>query len=169
MTIRTVAAVGLGLSIVISGCSGGSKVTTPVAPSPPAPIQAAVPVAGPTDPGAWLGGTYTLTPVSLYGYVYEQTAAGPMGIGGAAVYCEVCGGITHTWATADANGFYRFPADLSTGGGVWLQLGRSTEISVAQMANYRDPPGTPIARRGPGWREVMVSGDTQFDITLVRR
>ena len=52
---------------------------------------------------------YTLTAASLSGVVYEMTPTGQAVIPGAVVYCERCGEITHTWATADANGFYRFP------------------------------------------------------------
>jgi len=171
MNIRTVACIGVvGLTMVISGCSGGSYVTNPVSPSP-LPTQAAIPtptVPPPAGPGAWLGGTYTLTAVSLYGLVYEETAAGRAGVAGAPVYCEVCGEITHTWAIADANGFYRFSGDLATGGGVWLRPGVSTVVGVRQDG-YQDPPGVPLMFNSPGWRQVMISGDTQFDIQLVRR
>src|SRR6187401_1827657 len=134
MTKRTAARVGLvGLAMVISSCSGG-KVANPMAPST-LPAQASIPPtpvpplnAGPT----WLGGGYILTAVSLHGLVYEENATGRVGIGGAAVYCEVCGAITHTWAFADANGFYRFPSDLATGGGVWLQPGAVTVVGIAR-------------------------------------
>ena len=172
MTIRTLARLGVvGLSMVISGCSG-SHVANPVGPST-LPAQAATPptAAPPPNPGpgAWLGGTYTLTAVSLYGLVYEETAAGRVGIAGAAVYCEVCGEETHTWAKADANGFYRFSSDLATGGGVWLRPGALTVVGV-QSDGYEDPPGTPLMfNNRPGWRQVSIAGDTQFDIQLVRR
>jgi hypothetical protein len=167
MTISTVAAIGfVGLSTISSGCSGGSYVSNPVAPSPP-PIQAAISTTD-RNPGIWLGGTYTLTPVSLYGLVYEETAVGRVGIAGAAVYCEVCGAETHTWAKADSNGFYRFSADIATGGGVWLQTGALTVVGV-QHESYLDPPGVPLMFNRTGWRQATVSGDTQFDIQLVRR
>ena len=168
MTIRTGAAIGLaGLSMITTGCSGGSHVTNPVAPSPPPAIQAALPATD-RNPGIWLGGTYTLTAVSLYGLVYEDTAAGRVGIGGAAVYCEVCGADTHTWAIADANGFYRFSSDIATGGGVWLRTGALTVVGV-EHDGYQDPPGVPPMFNTTGWRQVMISGDTQFDVQLVRR
>lgn len=172
MTMRTVARVGLvGLAMVISSCSGG-KVANPVAPST-LPTQARIPSTpvppSNAGPGAWLGGTYTLTAVSLYGLVYEETATGRVGIAGAAVYCEVCGEITHSWATADANGFYRFSSDLATGGGVWLRPGAVTVVGV-QRDGYQDPPGVPLMFNGrPGWRQVMVTADTRFDIQLDRR
>ena len=109
-----------------------------------------------------------MTAVSLYGLVYEETPAGRVGIAGAAVYCEVCGEETHTWAIAGADGFYRFPGDLATGGGVWLRPGALTVVGV-ERDGYQDPPGVPLMFNRTGWRQVMVSGDTRFDIQLVRR
>ena len=171
MIMRTVARVGVvGLAVVISSCSSG-YVANPVGPST-LPAQAGIP---PTPippsnvgPGAWLGGTYTLTAVSLHGLVYEETATGRAGIAGAAVYCEVCGEDTHSWAIADASGFYRFSSDLATGGGVWLRPGAVTVVGV-EHDGYQDPPGVPLMFNGPGWRQVMVTADTRFDIQLVRR
>ena len=169
MNIRTATAVGL---IALSGsiaasCSGSSYAANPVAPSPPPTTQVATPATA-RNPGSWLGGTYTLAAVSLYGMVYEETPAGRVGIAGAAVYCEVCGVDTHTWAIADNNGFYRFSPDIATGGGVWLQLGTLTAVGV-QRDGYQDPPGVPLMFNSTGWRRVMVTGDTQFDIQLARR
>ena len=168
MTIKTFAGFGLAaLAPLISGCSGGSYVTNPVAPTPPPAVQVAIPATD-RNPGIWLGGTYTLTAVSLYGLVYEETPAGRAGIAGAAVYCEVCGVDTHTWAFADAKGFYRFPSDIATGGGVWLRTGALTAVGI-ERDGYQDPPGVPLMFNGSGWRQVMITGDTQFDIELVRR
>ena len=63
------------------------------------------------------------------------------------VYCEPCGAETHTFAT-------------------------TTRIYVSLDA-YTDPGGlpkpTPPNPSGPGWREVVVNGDTRFDMELVRR
>ena len=171
MTIRTVARVGLVvLTMFISGCSGGRDVANTVGPSPLPTAEVPPPVVPPPNPGpgVWLGGTYTLTAVSLYGLVYEETPAGRVGIAGAAVYCEVCGEATHTWAIADANGFYRFSGDLATGGGVWLRSGIPTVVGI-EHDDYQDPPGVPLMFSQGGWRQVMVSGDTLFDIQLVRR
>ena len=119
------------------------------------PRRSAVP---PPRPGTWLDG-YTLTAVSLSGTVYESTATGPWPIEGALVYCELCGEITHTWATADANGFYSFSGNLANGGGVWLSAGKLTPVSV-QADGYHDPLGR---------REVLIVGDTRLDFGLVRR
>ena len=172
MIMRTIALVGLvGLAMVSSNCGGG-PVANPVSPST-LPAQAAVPpsTVPPTNagPGVWLGGSYTLTAVSLHGLVYEETPTGRVGVAGAAVYCEACGEATHSWATADANGFYRFPGDLATGGGVWLRPGALTVVGV-EREGYQDPPGTPLMfNNSSGWRQVLIAGDTQFDIQLVRR
>jgi hypothetical protein len=106
--------------------------------------------------------SYTLTGVSLSGTVFESTATGPMPIAGALVYCEPCGEITHTWATADANGFYSFSGDLTNSGGVWLSAGKLTPAS-ARADGYYDPSGL------LGRREVLIVGDTRLDFELVRR
>jgi hypothetical protein len=55
---------------------------------------------------------------------------------------------------------------------VWNAGVRPTSLS-ATKAGYADPPGLPVMTppnpSGAGWREVMVVGDTRFDIELVRR
>jgi len=148
----------LVLVLALSGCGGAGPVSVPVGPSPIAP-QASVPPSVPSS--SWLNG-YTLTAASLSGVVYESTPAGNVPIPGAVLYCELCGETTHTWATADANGFYRFPGDPANGGGVWLAPGTPTPILV----------------RGVGFEEqtwlgrslsVLIAGDTRLDIALVRR
>jgi hypothetical protein len=108
--------------------------------------------------------------VSLSGVVYELTATGRTPIAGATVYCEPCGAETHTFAYADDNGFYIFPGDLAQGGGVWMRRGVPTPIAVGYYnQEYEDPPGLPRHHMGPGWRDVLIDGDTRFDIELVRR
>ena len=71
----------------------------------------------------------------------------------------------------DENGFYHFSGDLASGGGVWMTPGIPTPIAVGGSFNkdYEDPPGLPPSRMGSGWREVLIDGDTSFDIELVRR
>jgi hypothetical protein len=85
-----------------------------------------------------------------------------MPIAGALVYCEPCGETTHTWATADPNGFYSFSGDLANGGGIWLSAGKRTAAS-ARADGYYDPSGL-LSRR-----EVLIVGDTRLDFELVRR
>jgi hypothetical protein len=151
--------VALVLALGLSGCGGSNVPTTPLAPSPQPP-QANV--SGP--PG------YTLTGVSLSGVVYESTATGRAPIARAVVYCEPCGEQTHTFAYADDNGFYHFSGDLGIGGGVWVRPGEPTPLAVGYYnLDYQDPPGLPPSRNGSGWREVLIDGDTRFDIELVRR
>ena len=102
--------------------------------------------------------------MSLSGVVYELTPTGLTPIAAAVVYCELCGEETHTFATADDNGFYNFSGDLARGGGVWVVPGVPTPIAVGYYnKDYEDPPGLPAMGHGPGWREVLIDGDTRFD------
>ena len=165
MKYKTLARIGLlTLACGVLGCSGSDSSLTPLAPSPVIPQATTPPAAG----GSWLSG-HALTGVSLSGVVYELTPAGPVPIGGAVVYCELCSEETHSFATADANGYYHFSGDLSAGGGVWLVAGSPTQVNVGYNTEYQDPPGLPLQVRGPGWRDVLIDGDTRFDIELVRR
>jgi len=148
----------LALAHGFSACGGYGSSATPLSPSPAPPPAAPVPP--PPASGSWLAG-YTLTAVSLSGVVYESTPAGAAPIAGALVYCELCGELTHTWATADANGFYSFSGDLAKGGGVWLSPGIRTPLFV-QANGYQDPPGV-------GERYVLINGDTRFDMQMIRR
>ena len=153
------------LALVLGGC-GSDSPATPLTPSS-LPPQTVVPAPAPGH--SWLPG-HTLNGVSLSGVVYELTPTGRTPIAGAIVYCEPCGKETHTFATADDNGFYHFSGDLARGGGVWVEPGIPTDIAVGYYnKDYEDPPGLPSSRRGPGWREVQIDGDTRFDIELVRR
>lgn len=103
--------------------------------------------------------------VMLSGVVYELTATGRKPLEGATVYCDVCGEHGHTWATTDSSGFYTFI-------GLWLPF-NPVPLHVMKE-EYDDPPGLPaltgsVKPKGPGWREVMISGDTKFDMYLVQR
>lgn len=145
----------LVLLVGLAGCGGTDSLPSGPSAVPP---QVVVP---PPPTGIWLDG-YTLTGVSLSGTVSEATATGPIPIAGALVYCELCGEITHMWATTDANGFYRFSGDLANGGGVWLSAGKLTPAS-ARADGYHDPSGL------LGRREVLIVGDSRLDFELVRR
>jgi hypothetical protein len=166
MRHRTLVLAGvLVLAIGLGGCGGSDSPATPLTPSS-LPPQAVVPSPAPGSlfpPG-------TLRGVSLSGVVYELTPTGRRPIARAVVYCELCGQETHTFATADDNGFYHFSGDLERGGGVWVVPGVSTLIAVGYYnKDYEDPPGLPPVGFGPGWREVLINRDTRFDIELVRR
>jgi hypothetical protein len=152
------------LALGLGDCGGSDSSPTLLTPSP-LPPQTIVPAppASSFPPG-------TLRGVSLSGVVYELTPTGRTPIVRAVVYCELCGKETHTFATADENGFYRFSGDLAIGGGVWVVPGVPTPIAVGYYnKDFEDPPGLPVLRQGPGWREVQIDGDTRFDIELVRR
>jgi hypothetical protein len=160
MRKRTLLPGGVVLLVLGLGGCGGQWRGQSVAPSP-LPPQAVVPV-----PPAVSFPPGTLTGVSLSGVVYELTPTGPKPIARAIVYCEPCSEETHALATADDNGFYHFSGDLATGGGVWLSPGVPTPILVGYLnPDFEDPPG----QRRSGWREVFITGDTRFDIELVRR
>ena len=153
------------LGVGLGGCGTSDPPATLLTPSP-LPPQAAAPAPAPRPsfpPG-------TLSGVSLSGVVYELTPTGRTPIARAVVYCELCGEVTHTFATADDHGFYHFSGDLAKGGGVWVVPGVPTPIAVGYYnKDYEDPPGLPAVSHGPGWREVLIKGDTRFDIELVRR
>jgi hypothetical protein len=180
MTSRTLIRVLVLMAIAVSGCGGSDVSPTPLARPPATPQVAPVFQPPPSVPcvspeTSFYGCAYTRRGVTLSGQVYEETETGPAGIAGADVYCEACGLTTHTWAKSDGNGFYTFSGDLANGGGVWLAPGFLTAISI-QHTGYQDPPGLPPLRGpmfhipdGSGWREVLIDGDTRFDIQLVRR
>src|SRR5215207_11200614 len=128
MKTRTIIGAGLLAAVfTLSACTGGgdsSPMLVGPSPAPPVVFTPTPPVTAPVD---WMAG-YTLTAASLSGVIYESWMGGKAPIPYAVVYCERCGEITHTWATADANGFYRFPGELATGGGIWLSPGQPTAI-----------------------------------------
>ena len=107
------------------------------------------------------------------GDILEAAAPSPSALGRtpiaeAIVYCEACGGEAHQFAKADSSGFYHFSGDIASGGGVWVAPGVPTPVYLGYNTDYEAPPGL-SAPRGPGWRNVLMHGDTRFDIDLVRR
>lgn len=158
--MRTRATAVLALALGLAGCGGSD--------SAPSSLPPQVVVSAPTSNSSFPYGT--LTSVSLSGVVYELAPTGRAPIAGAVVYCELCGKETHTFATADGKGFYLFSGDLAMNGGVWLVPAVPTPLAVGYYnKDYEDPPGLPAMRQGPGWRDVLIKGDTTFDIELVRR
>ena len=144
----------LGLAVGVGGCESEN----PTSPSPaPAPSAFQQPVSAPTLPRAFPPGV--LSDYSLSGRVFEVTAAGETPIQGADVYCELCLEETHSWALTDSNGFYSFT-------GVWTQPNVRTQLWFGKEG-YTDPPGVPLVFNQSGWRQVLVSGDTRFDVQLV--
>jgi len=92
--------------------------------------------------------TYTLS-----GVVFELTAAGRVPIEGVSVYCDSCGSPDgHTFASSDDNGYYSF---------AWTNNG-ATPLYVWKT-------GYQLAGPAPDRIVATVSGDTRFDIELIRR
>jgi hypothetical protein len=101
--------------------------------------------------------------------VYEVVSDSPRttaGIERVWVYCEQCGESTHNFTYTDSTGNYVFPP------GVWDEGRPQFPIRVLfRKEGYKDPAGlpsnTPGNPSGLGWREVVVNGDTRFDVELV--
>jgi len=143
------------LVLALAACSDSSSSWTAPAPLAPSP-----PPTRPSDPPSFPPAGYTLSNVTLSGVVFEDTLNGRAPIEAVSVYCELCGAETHTWTSTDSNGFYEFI-------GVWTSGINATPVLV-RKDGYIDPVGLPKLTN-PGWREVVVNGDTQFDMQLVRR
>ncbi len=161
MTIRTpLLTCLLILAAGLAACNDAGM--SPTAPSPPTQPN--------VRPPASSGGDSLRAGVTLFGVVFETTPAGQVPIADVHVYCDACGEFGHTSLRTDANGYYSFSGDLSSGGGIWLAT-LSIPISVVKEG-YEDPPGLPPSPGlpvGAGWRNVTVNGDTRFDVQLVRR
>ena len=155
------AALFAALVIGQAGCNDAGARAAPSAPSvvSPSPLVAPAPQVRYPD-------GYTFHDVTLTGVVFEQTPNGRAPIAQVDVYCEPCGEGTHTFATTDSNGLYSFR-------GVWTEPTHFPTRILITKAGYADPPGvpkpTPPNPSGAGWREVVVDGDTRFDVELVRR
>ncbi|MBA2305917.1 MAG: carboxypeptidase regulatory-like domain-containing protein [Acidobacteria bacterium] len=92
--------------------------------------------------------TYTLS-----GVVFERTVTGQVPIEGVSVYCDSCGSpVGHTFASSDENGYYSFE---------WTNNG-STPLWVTK-AGYR------LSGALEDRIVATVSGDTRFDIEMIRR
>ena len=111
-----------------------------------------------------------LADATLSGGVYEVVSDSPRrtaGIEGVSVYCEQCGESTHNYAFTDSTGSYVFPP------GVWDEGRPDFPVRLwISKKGYKDPAGlpgiTPGNPSGPGWREVVINGNTRFDAELVR-
>ncbi len=162
LTVRTRTALAcLLLAQGITGCSDVSVL--PAAATPPGATASL-----PAFPAS---GSSVLAAATLSGSVYEVVSDSPRQIAaveGVSVYCEQCGESTHNFAYTDSKGAYVFPP------GVWTEGRPDFPARVwVTKDGYRDPAGiprtTPPNPSGPGWREVVIHGDTRFDVELVRR
>jgi hypothetical protein len=149
----------LVLGGALGGCVGNSVTPTSLPISPSANV---------TQPAR---GVSVLADATLSGQVYEVVSDSPrqtVGIAGASVYCEQCGESSHNFAETDSAGNYVFPR------GVWTEGLPTFPVRVLiRKDGYHDPDGlpktTPPNPSLPGWREVVIDGDTRFDVQLVRQ
>jgi hypothetical protein len=145
-TLKTVAA--LGLTVLMAACDSGGRSPdrSPVSPTP------AIPTPTP-PPGPTVGGT-------LSGVVFELNAGQRAPVVGVEVYCDSCGPQGHTFSITDGSGAYRLEG---------APYGRTTLLLAK--------PGYGLLQPGPlspfgGWMgsiDAFVSGETQFDVEVVRR
>jgi hypothetical protein len=153
MTIRTNTGVFvLALATGVAGCDGANSAAPP-APSAvqtPLPSTASTPTRNTFPPGV-------LSAYTLSGVVLEVTMTGTRPIEGVAVYCELCGEETHSWSITDSSGIYSFT-------GVWTTPGSPTPVWFGKEG-YTYPIGVAPS----GYRQILVNGDTRFDVELVRK
>lgn len=139
-TSRLVAAAVMSLTVTACG-DGNGAIPTATAPTPrPAP-----------------GSTF-----ALFGVVSEVTANGIVPVEGVRLDVASCDGIAligcpfDKGATTNAQGAYIVEGVYSGPAGVWVD-----------KTGFQLPEGVKVD--GEGVQTVMVKGDTQFDIQLVRR
>ena len=132
----------LGLTMLMSACEGASQ--SPTSPTPPAL----------TETRGTFSGRGTLS-----GVVFEIRAGGLVGVEGVQVYCDACGPQGHSDRYTDGSGEYHF-GDTANGRHLVI-LGAKTGYTLLR-------PDEAIA----GWMggvRATVSGDSRFDIELVRQ
>ena len=142
------------LAAFLWGCGDGIT-AGPNAPTPTPAPSPSTPTPGPPEI------LYTLS-----GVVFEMTGAGRVPVEGVEVYCEPCGRPGgHSARFTDGRGAYSFDG---TGG---VAAG-----SIPMLLSKRGYvlPGQPdqAGPDGLGWMgntSVQVSGDTRFDIQIVRK
>jgi len=158
------------LTAGLVGCEGG-RALSPAAPSP-VPQQAPQPPGGGPD-------TYQVADVILSGVVYEMTSKGRVPIEGVRVRSDYFHVLPTPDAVTDAQGVFSVgplwvcPCSWAP----WVDAG-ITAIWV-DRDGYEAPAGQPAsifgrrldprARPDLRLRDVLINGDTQFDIELVRR
>lgn len=138
----------LVLAVGLAGCQSTSS---------PSPAPSPVPQPAYVPPPRAVFPPGVLSDYTLSGVVFEVTTTGRTPIEGVEVYCELCGAETHSWAFTDSNGFYSFT-------GVWTTPDVRTPVWFTKEG-YTDPP----VFNESGIRQVLVAGDTRFDVELVRK
>jgi hypothetical protein len=145
------------LSALVMGLAGCSHAPPPFVPFVPTAPSAPVPA---RDPAVYM------SDVTLSGVAFEETPTGRAPIERVWVYCEPCSEETHGGTYTDSNGFYSFT-------GVWIDPAHFPTRIHINKDGYVDPAGlptpTPPNPSGAGWREVVINGNTEFNVQLVRR
>jgi hypothetical protein len=153
----------LVFAVELSGCDK-ARAPGPTAPSAPP----AAPTA-PTAPTAQPGPAFLIADVTISGVVYEVTPAGEVPIEGVRI---ANGGGAPVLTETDGNGFFSFrPVRVCP---CWSSpsIPAGTTLLFIEKNGYDDPPGLPESAfrpHGPGFRDVMIDGDTRVRIQLVRR
>ena len=139
------------LATLVWGCSDDRRSPTPITPTPPPSAPAPAP------------------PVSLYtlsGVVFEVTSAGKTPVQGVEVYCDPCGPpLGHSSRHTEANGLYSFDG---AGGVASGQIALWLAKRGYKLPDQPDQSGS----GGNSWMgsvSVTVTGDTRFDVELVRK
>jgi len=107
--------------------------------------------------------------VTISGVVYEVTPSGEVPIEGVRI---ANGGGAPVLTETDGNGFFSFrPVRVCP---CWSSpsIPAGTTLLFIEKNGYDDPPGLPESAfrpHGPGFRDVMIDGDTRVRIQLVRR
>ena len=153
------------LAAGLSGCDAAGP-RSPTAPVTPPPQQTP-------------GDTYDVADVILSGVVYEVTPMGRVPIEGVRVQSDWWHMFPTPDVVTDSRGFYRFrpvwvcPCSMAP----WVDAGITAlwvnkdgyEAPAGQPTSiFHDRPGT-TAPPDSHMRDVMINGDTRFDIELVRR
>lgn len=94
----------------------------------------------------------------LAGVVFEVTSGAAVPVERASVYCDSCGDGGHSWLETDSQGRYAFPAVYNG----------TTPIIITKDGYFVVAPSRTL-QDGSGMKDVLVNGDTRFDIELVRR
>jgi hypothetical protein len=95
----------------------------------------------------------------LSGVVFEITASGRRVVEGVELYCDSCGSpVGHTFTNSDARGRYQFGWSLD--GSHILQVWKEGYVLAHPAGSYNSETE---------YVSATVSGDTQFDIEVVRR
>jgi hypothetical protein len=157
----------LVLAAGLAGCDGAHP-PSPTAPSTPQPRQ--TPRPNPNGQGEYVAD------VTLSGVMYEVTPTGRVPVEGAVFWSsEQASGATDITGRFHIRPVWVCPCPWASSVDAGI-----TSIYWAKDG-YEDPLGQPDSifpesiifpggrRKGEGWRDVKINGDTRFDIELVRR